>query len=362
MRKNKMLVLCPYPENVAPSQRLKFEQFYPHFEKAGYDVEVRPFMSIGFWNVVYKPGRYFQKLLFTTVAYVRRFFDLFKIPFYDIVYVHLWVTPFGPPLFERLTRLLGKKLVYDIDDLVYLKNVTNKANPIIAGIKGTNKPPYLMKVADHVITSTPYLEDYVRKYNNKVSDISAAINTDVYIPKKDYEVKGTLCIGWSGSHSTVRMLHSIDDVLQELAREYNFKLIVMGDEDFTLEGVQYEALPWKEEYEVEVIKRFDIGVYPLPDEEWVLGKTGLKALQYMAVGVPTVATAIGTNFRIIENGVNGFLARNKEEWKTALTELMKNENLRREMGTKSADLVEKKFSVRALTRSYMQIVDNLRSN
>jgi glycosyltransferase involved in cell wall biosynthesis len=134
----------------------------------------------------------------------------------------------------------------------------------------------------------------------------------------------------------------------------------MGDPDFNLPGVEFEALPWKEEYEVEVIKNFDIGVYPLPDEEWVLGKTGLKALQYMAVGVPTIATAVGTNFRIIETGVNGFLVNGKDEWKRALIQLMEREDLRREMGIKAAEVVEKNFSIRALTKSYMQIVDRLR--
>ena len=81
----------------------------------------------------------------------------------------------------------------------------------------------------------------------------------------------------------------------------------MGDENFKIDGVEVEAIPWKESYEIEVIKKFDIGLYPLPDEPWVYGKSGLKALQYMAAGVPTIATAIGTNFRIIENGVDGFL-------------------------------------------------------
>ncbi len=361
MRRNKILVLCPYPENVAPSQRFKFEQFYPHFAAAGYDVKVSSFINKSFWEIVYKPGHYFAKFLFTVTAYFRRFFDLFRIPYYDIVYVHLWVTPFGPPLFERLTRLLSKKIIYDIDDLVYLKNITNKANPFISGIKGVNKPPYLMKVADHVITSTPYLNNFVKQFNNNTSDISAAINTDAYIPKQDYGIKDMLSIGWSGSHSTVRMLHSVDEVFQELARDYKFKLIVMGDPEFSLPGVQYEAIPWKEDYEVDVIKKFDIGVYPLPDEEWVLGKTGLKALQYMAVGVPTVATAIGTNFRIIENGVNGFLVNSKEEWKRALIQLMEKENLRREMGIKAAAVVKKNFSIEALTTSYMRIVDSLTS-
>jgi glycosyltransferase involved in cell wall biosynthesis len=270
--------------------------------------------------------------------------------------VHLWVTPFGPPFFERFVRLLSRKIIYDIDDLVFLKN-KNEANALITGIKGFNKPIYLMKTADHVIVSTPYLEQYVKQYNNNVTDISAAINTELYTPKQNYNSNGTVIIGWSGSHSTVRMLHAIDDVFQELALNYNFKLFVMGDADFHLPGVNFEAIPWKEDYEVDVIRSFDIGVYPLPDEQWVLGKTGLKALQYMAVGVPTIATAVGANFRVVENGVSGFLVKSKDEWKNALVELIENENLRREFGKKSAEIVEEKFSINALKKTYLQVLE-----
>ena len=110
---------------------------------------------------------------------------------------------------------------------------------------------------------------------------------------------------------------------------------------------------------MEVINRFDIGVYPLPDEQWVLGKSGLKALQYMAAGIPTVATAIGTIFRIIKSGENGFLVNSNEEWKQVLTDLMTNENLRREVGVKAADTVEKGYSINATKHVYLRILDDL---
>ena len=138
-------------------------------------------------------------------------------------------------------------------------------------------------------------------------------------------------MGWSGSHSTSKYLHLLDDVFRDLAKEYDFRLLVMGDADFKLDGLEVEAIPWKEAYEVDVINRFDVGVYPLPDEEWVLGKSGLKALQYMALGVPTVATGIGTIFRIIENGKNGFLVNTKEEWKQAIVTLMRDPLLREKL-------------------------------
>lgn len=130
-RRKKLLVICPYPENVAPSQRLKFEQYYSYLRQNGFDIEVRPFISPALWRIIYKRGTFGQKIFYTIAGYVRRIADLFKASRVDIVYVHLWATPFGPPIFEWLFRKFSKKIVYDIDDLVYLKTVKSKINHLV---------------------------------------------------------------------------------------------------------------------------------------------------------------------------------------------------------------------------------------
>lgn len=359
MKGKKILFVCPYPENVAPSQRLKFEQYYPSFREAGFTVDTHAFISRRFWNIIYKPNNFFAKALHTLSGYMRRCLLLFRLRSYDMVYVHLWVTPFGPPLFEWLFRKLSKKMVYDIDDLVYLKNVDSKAHPLVTVIKGRKKPIYLMKVADHVITCTPYLDQFVRQYNTYTTDISSTINTDRYQPKVNYNSLPPLYIGWSGSLSTAKYLHLLDDVFVALAKEIPFKLVVMGDASYTLPGVDVEALAWSEDVEIPTIRRFDIGVYPLPDEEWVLGKSGLKALQYMAAGVPTVATAIGTIFRIIEDGKNGFLVNSPEQWIRVLRQLLSDAALREVIGTRARQTVEESYSIHANKATYLSVIISL---
>jgi L-malate glycosyltransferase len=356
--RKKILVICPHPVGYAPGQRLKYEQYFEIFKSNGYEVTVSPFMSEKFQKMVYDKGRYSEKVFWTIVGYLKRIFDLFRIRSFDAVYVFLWVTPFAPPLFEVLTRKLARKMVYDIDDLVFL-NPPSSSNPLIHYLRSSKNHISLMKSADHVITCTPYLDQFVRKHNQRTTDISSTINTNVYRPKTNYEVKEKFVIGWSGSHSTSKYLHLLDVVFKELAQKYSFKLLVMGDPDFNLDDVEVEALPWKEEYEVEVINRFDIGVYPLPNEEWVLGKSGLKALQYMALGIPTVATDIGTIHRIIRNGENGFLVSSEAEWKTTIESLMNDQCLRQKIGRQGSITVEEFYSINANKEKYLSILNGL---
>jgi L-malate glycosyltransferase len=354
--KRKILVLCPHPVGYVPGQRLKYEQYFGHWEKNGFEVTVSSFMSERMQQIVYKKGYFAEKILWTFWGYCRRFCDLFRIRRYDLIYSFLWVTPFGPPLFERMVAGLARKMIFDIDDLVYMRN--ERADKWYTRLfKGRDKPIYLMKKADHVITCTPYLDEFVRKFNIHTTDISSTINTEAYIPVKSYENKGCITLGWSGSHSTVRYLALLHPVLKELKKEIDFKLLVMGDSSFRLDGIDVEAHDWSEEKEVSTLQRIDIGLYPLPlDEEWVYGKSGLKALQYMALGLPVVATAIGANFRVIEDGQSGFLVTTPDEWLEKLKLLIHHPSMRKELGQKARQRVEKYYSIKANEPVYLEII------
>ena len=354
----RILFVAPYPEDKAPSQRLKYEQYYPYFREAGYEITTSSFIDDDFWAIVYKPGNTFKKIFHTVKAYFRRINDLLTLGKYDIVYVHLWVTPIGPPIFEWLFRKFSKRMIYDIDDLIFLKP-KSKSNPLINLIKSGNKSIFLMKHADHVITCTPHLDQFVRQFNNQTTDISSTIKTQVYRPRTDYSIKGKLTLGWSGSHSTSKYVYLLKDVFLKLKEQLDFRLLVIGDKEFRMDGIEVNAIPWQEKTEVEDLSKIDIGLYPLPDEEWVLGKSGLKALQYMALGIPTIATAIGANFRVIENGVSGYLVNTPEEWLQSILLLAKDENLRASVGSKAAERVEKFYSINANAPVYLNILNKL---
>lgn len=357
--KRKILVLCPNPVGYAPGQRLKYEQYFDHWRANGFDVEVSSFMTEKMQWVVYKRGHFFEKVFWTFWGYCRRLRDLFRIRQYDLIYIFIWVTPFGPPLFERIVAGLSRKMIFDIDDLVYMKN--KRADKWYSRLfKGRNKPIYLMKKAHHVITCTPYLDEFARKYNPNTTDISSTINTETYQPVNAYTNEGVITLGWSGSHSTVRYLVLLHRVLKELRKEVDFKLLVMGDDSFRLDGIDVEAHTWSEKKEVPTLQRIDIGLYPLPlDEEWVYGKSGLKALQYMALGLPVVATAIGANFRVIENGQSGFLVTTEEEWLEKLKLLIYDPDLRKELGQRARRRVEKYYSIKANEPVYLGVINKV---
>lgn len=356
-KRRRLLVVCPHPVGYAPGQRLKYEQYFDDWRNEGYDITVEPFMSERLQQIVYRKGHFALKIIETLRAYCRRCSLLFRLHRYDIVYCFLWVTPFGTTLFERLYCRWAKNMVYDIDDLVYTKN---QATPwYIRWFKGYSKPVYLIRRARHVITCTPYLDQFARQYNPRTTDISSTVDTDTrYIPINMYQNTDNIVIGWSGSHSTVPHLLSIANVLRRIQQKYPHVIIrAMGTaQPLDLPDLHIDSRPWREDWEIKTLQTYDIGIYPLPDEPWVYGKSGLKAIQYMALGIPTVATAIGTNFRVIDDGVSGFLVRTEDEWIQRLSELIEKPQLRRKIGEKARQKVVAEFSIAANRTRYRTVL------
>ena len=156
MNKKRILVLAPHPENYAPGQRLKYEQYFDEWQDEGYDVTVSSFMSKKMRSVVYKKGYLFYKIYGTFYGYWLRCKTLLVLKKYDAVYIFMWVTPFGSSFFERIFRRLSNRLVYDIEDKALIPQ-SKSLNPIMKLLKGVEKVEFLIKTADHVITSSPFL-------------------------------------------------------------------------------------------------------------------------------------------------------------------------------------------------------------
>jgi glycosyltransferase involved in cell wall biosynthesis len=348
--------LVPYPEGEAPGQRLKFEQQYETWRANGITVDCRPFFDPDFYAILYKPGRTLTKAWKLLVALFRRWADLWAARDYDVVYLFLYIAPVGPPVYEWvLKHVIKTPMVYDLDDANFLPNASS-ANPLAAWIKWPSKIQDIIPWASEVIVVTHHLGDYARKLNPHVTYIPPTINSDTYYAKPVRPKGEKVVLGWSGSHSTSPYLKLLTPVLQRLAKRDDVRFRVMGDASFEIPGVPVEAIAWTEEAEVRELAAFDIGLYPVPHDPWVLGKGGLKALQYMGMGVPAVCTPYGAVLGFIESGVNGFLADSEDEWYETLVRLIEHPEERERVGKAARQLVEDSFSVKAQAPVYMDIL------
>ncbi|HEX5652241.1 MAG TPA: glycosyltransferase family 4 protein [Chitinophagaceae bacterium] len=355
--KKKVLILCPSPRGTAATQRLKYEQYLDALEKEGYQFTISSFQTKRFWDIVYKPGRTMEKIGWTAIGYLRRLGDLLRSPFYDGVFVNLWVTPLGFPLFERLLFLFNKNVIYDIDDMIFITRYDHLKTGFVQRLKGRKKPMVMMKNAKYVIVCTPKLEEIAASLNKdkRVVDISSTFDTERFVPVMKYEQKNPLTIGWTGTHSTLPFLESLQPVLAAVSRQRPVKLLVIANKEYKMKDVPTEFIQWTAEREVEDLHQFDIGLYPIPANEWSLGKSSLKALTYMAIAIPFVATAYGTNYRIMQQGVQGFLATSEQEWISSLLQLIDDPGLRKRMGQAGRKTVEELFSLQANFPKYLHV-------
>jgi glycosyltransferase involved in cell wall biosynthesis len=361
----KVLVLCPFPHGVAAGQRFKYEQFFNHWRENGYDIEVSSFMDNRLWEVVYKPGHYLGKFLGVLRGYGRRIRDMMRVRDFDIVYVFMWVTPFGTNMFERLTRRLAKGLVYDIEDRIYVgpePAPSTSPNPVARLLKGPHKARFLIQAADHVIAASPFITKDCEGLNkdHAATYVPPSMDTGRLTPKTVQELGHKVTLGWTGTFSTKIYLDSLRSVLRRLAERRAFRLLVIGNFDYTFEGIDLKVVQWSPDREVQDLQEIDIGIYPLPmDDDWVFGKSGLKALQYMAVGVPTVATNVGSTPMVVRHGHNGLLVKTEEQWLEALEQLIDDSELRRRLGANGRRTVVENYSIQAVRQKYLAILDNV---
>lgn len=352
-RRKRIVVVSPHSVNCAPGQRLKYEQYFDSWRAAGYDVDVRPLWTEDLSRILYQRGHFLRKVLGLLDGFRRRVSDLRAARRADLVYLFLEAFPLGPPIFERLVARSGTPIVFDIDDMVLLPH-SSAANPFMRFLRSSKKSLELMEMADHVVVCTDHLRQIAQLRNDAVTQISSTIDTRSYIrqPRR----RDRVVVGWSGSHSTSPYLHALDDVLRELQATEGTAILVIGDGSFSIPGAEVETRPWRLESEVADLSEIDIGLYPLPDDEWVLGKSGLKALQYMALGIPTVAQRRGMNSTIIDHGANGYLADKPNEWLELIRRLVHDPALRERMGGAGKRTVAQRYSVEVTAPVYLDVL------
>ena len=339
-----VLALVPYLYDTAPGQRFRAEQWAKLLEPHGVRFEFVPFESPSLKKVLYHRGHYGRKMLELIRGAWRRGRILTAIQRqWDAILVHREALPIGPPVMERMLARCPIPLIYDFDDAVFLPDVS-EANRRFWWLKSPQKTATICRLSDQVIVGNDYLKRYALQFTSKVCVIPTTIDTECYRPKASMEIRGTPIIGWSGSLTTSKHLRVIEPALQALRRSTPFRLKILGDPQMRMRGLEIESREWVRQTEVEDLQSFDVGVMPLPDDAWARGKCGLKLLQYMALGIPAIASPVGVNAEIIQDGTNGFLATTPEEWVEKLGILLSQEAVRRRFAEAARQTVEERFA------------------
>ncbi len=339
----KILFIVPYPTS-GPSNRFRIEQYLPYLDKKDISYRLRPFCNNDFYFLLRARGHYFKKLAYLIVFSLLRVVDLFRAGAYDIVFIHREAFPTKDYIFEWLFRRFAKKLIYDFDDAVFLKKP--------AKIKA------VVRMADGVIAGNEFLKSYASTLNKEVSVLPTPIDTGKYVPTAEKRGGKRIVIGWMGTPTTSKYLKEIRSVFEFILKKYgNVEIDIVGgtSESFLGGGLTHKA--WALDREVRDLQGFDIGIMPMPDNEWTRGKCAFKIIQYMAVGIPLVASPVGMNTEVVQEGLNGFFASSEKEWIDKLSLLIENSSLRDSLGEKGRRTVEGRYALSVSEPKFIGILE-----
>ncbi len=337
--RKKVLLLSRYDTLPAPS-RYRFYQYLPYLAARGIDVTIAPLLDNTFVRLQYSLKRH--PMLHMPRLYMRRFVDLLRARHFDLVWLEKEALPWIPAWMERTLGLGRIPYVVDYDDAVFV--TYNEGRPAIVRFLLGHKIASLMQSAAMVIAGNQYLTKYARDAGaTKVETVPSVVDLDRY-PIRPREINNVFTMGWIGSPANSKHLRLIGDALASICREGGAKLEVVGGWQTDMQdGVIVEYAPWSEATEIEHLQRFDVGIMPLEDGPWESGKCGLKIIQYMAAGLPVVASPVGVNAELVQHGVNGFLAETNSDWVAALMTLRDDPTLRQRMGDMGRRKVMQKY-------------------
>jgi glycosyltransferase involved in cell wall biosynthesis len=339
----RVMLLSPYPLGTGSSLRYRWEQYISVFEAAGISLDVRGFQSLSLFRSSQYGTARGQRVAELVHGYLRRWRDVHEALSYDLVIVQREATPFGPPLFERWLARRNVPLVYDFDDALYVP-----AGRWIRRLAGwSQKIGEIISLSLLTIAGNPILAHYARQHSQRVVVVPTVPNPEAYTVPQKAEQEGVI-VGWSGSRLNTDALNLVIGPLRQLQERYGVELWVAGDSNFRIEGLRASGVDWtfplSDRQVWDALQPMDVGLMPLADTPWNRGKCGFKALLYMSMGIPPVVSPVGINAEIIEDGLNGFLAHNEAEWHAKLEALVASSSLRKEMGRRARQTVERKWS------------------
>jgi len=349
----RLLFLTTHPRKIA-STRYRVLAYFPFLEREGYRVDFHPFFPSENLAVLYRSHGWMAKLALVARGTIGRSRRL-QPGAYNLIFIHRELFPLGLSFFLRRLRRLQSRVVYDYDDAMFLPQ--RQGRGLLALLENPASVSKLIRLSDRVIAGNPHLAEYATHLNPRVAMIPTPIDTAKFFPRPDPHHERACTIGWIGSPSTAKYLLRLRRVFERLSQSHAFRVKVVGaGRPMAFGTVPVVNLPWELDREAEEFRSCDIGVYPLWDDEWCRGKSGFKAIQFMASGVPVIASPVGINSEIIQDRVNGFLAASEEEWIAKLAGLIEDPTLRQKIGLAGRKTVEDRYSLEQAAVRFLEVI------
>ncbi len=363
--KKRLLFLTQWDESGA-SSRVRIYQFLPFFRDAGFEFEVRPLIKNDanrFFSAMASKGKilqFFITLFKMLLEQIRRVEDVFEADKFDAVIVQKDVLPFG---LQFLLRWKQPEIIFEFDDPIWLKNPAYQNVPVIPELITLYRRHLLirlLKISKLVIVDTPGLRDFSEQYCNNVLLLSSPIQVDKYKVKAPSN-SPTKTLGWIGSPATTYLIERLLPALELLSKQVPITLLNVGSLPLASPSFTIENLNWSLENEQRALARFDVGLMPSDQDPFNCLRFGYKAVIYFSAGLPTLATDVGTNRFIIEDGVTGLLFHptNPDDFVEKAFHILTNEGLRKEMGRRARQVAETQYDLPLLAARYLKAVNSL---
>lgn len=355
----RVLVIASHPLDRAPGQRFRFEQWMRLLPPGAIEFDLRPLFPAGVYERLYQPGRVGRKVLDTALGAARRVADVARSGRYDVAFLFREAFPLGPPVVEAFLES-RVPVVFDFDDAIFIGD-TSAANQMVARLKFPQRVDQIIHRAAVTTVGNPWLAEYARRHSSSVEVVPTTIDVDEYRFEERHEAE-RMTVGWSGSRTTSAHLRTIEPALRRMLKELPVQLLVIGDPEFSLPGAEHvTVLPWRAATELEDLHRIDVGLMPLPDDDWSKGKCGLKALLYMATGAVPVVSPVGVNPDIVLHEHNGLVAAIDDEWFEAIGRLHDDADARTTMARAARRTVEQRYSGQAWAPVFLEILEKATS-
>ncbi len=356
----RILFVSPYPHDRVASQRFRFEQYVDFLAEHGYATTFSPAMRDAEYSLMSGPGAVVGKGAILARALGRRLREARPAGRYDLVIVHREAVQLGTAIFERILARAPAKLVYDFDDAIWIRD-TSPVNRRFDWLKRPQKTARIIAASDMVFAGNAYLAQYARQFNRDVRVVPTTLDTTEYDARPVAKNDGRVCIGWTGSVTTLKHFELALPALRAIRERFGDRVYfkVIGDGGYRNDELGIRGHAWRAETAVEDLSELDIGLMPLPDDDWARGKCGFKGLQYMALRIPAIMSPVGVNKEIVADGENGYLAASESDWFARIAELVESPARRHALGEAARQTVVRRYSVESQKQSYLDHLGDL---